>query len=82
MNGDASILRLVLATGALMAGPVIGAIVLGGIQHGVYRLLRSEPPVFPILLLRGLMGMLALIAITVFYLKFGLGQPSMPPPAP
>ncbi len=79
MNGDASILRLVLATGALIGGPIIGAIVLGGIQHGVYRLLKSEPPVFPILLLRGLMGMLIIIAITVFYLKFGLGQPTLPP---
>jgi len=78
VNGDASILRLVLATGALIGGPIIGAIVLGGIQHGFYRLLRSEPPVFPILLLRGLMAMLALIAMTVFYLKFGLGMPAQP----
>ncbi len=82
MNGDPSILRLVLATGALMAGPVIGAIVLGGVQHGIYRLFKSEPPIFPILLLRGLMVMLAVIAVTIFYLKFGLGQPSVPAPAP
>jgi hypothetical protein len=79
VSGDASILRLVLATGGLILSPLIGAIALGGVQHGIYRLFRSQPPMFPVLLLRGLMVMIAGIAAVVFYLKFGLGQSTTGP---
>lgn len=78
MSGDANVVRLVGATAALVLTPIVGAIVLGGIQYGIYRLVRAQPPMFPILILRGLMLMIAFIAVMVFWLKFGLGQPTAP----
>ncbi len=64
---------------ALFLGPPLIGVLFGFVQLGVYRLLarlgaiRADGiPVFPILMLRGMLVMLAVIAAAVFYFKFGV----------
>jgi hypothetical protein len=75
-RGPASILRGVFGIGLLMLGPLVGGIVLGGLQWAVYRSLvkagAMQPdsvPMFPILVMRGLILLIAVIAATLFWLK-------------
>jgi len=73
-----SILRLILATMALFLGPPLIGVLFGFVQLGVYRLLvrakavRAEDvPMFPILFLRGMMILIAIVAAHVFYYSAG-----------
>jgi len=73
-----SILRLILATFSLFLGPPLIGVLFAFIQLGVYRLLvgvkavRSEDvPMFPILFLRGMMILIAIVAAHVFYYSSG-----------
>lgn len=84
-----SVSRAVLSVVGLIFAPLIGGIVLGLLQLGIYRLLvgarlvaADRVPIFPVLLMRGLLVMLALIAIGVFYLKFVERRPTWIEPAP
>ena len=73
-----SILRLVLATLGLFLGPPLIGVLFGFIQLGVYRLLvrakvltNEQVPMFPILFLRGMMILIAIVAAHVFYYSAG-----------
>lgn len=73
-----SILRLILATLGLFLGPPLIGVLFGLIQLGIYRLLvrirvlRAEQvPMFPILFLRGMMILIAIVAGHVFYYSAG-----------
>jgi hypothetical protein len=86
MVGIWDIARLVLAIFAMIIGPILIGILIGGIQLGFYKLLKKagliqeeDIPMFIILVMRGLFVPLAVIAIVVMYLKFGLGQPGFAP---
>lgn len=73
-----SILRLILATAALFLGPPLIGVLFGFIQLGIYRLLvrakavrDQDVPMFPILFLRGMMILIAIVAAHVFYYSAG-----------
>ena len=73
-----SVLRLVLATLGLILGPPLIGVLFGLIQLGVYRLLvrakaitAEQVPMFPILFLRGMMILIAIVAGHVFYYSAG-----------
>ncbi|MBA3684568.1 MAG: hypothetical protein H0W72_04925 [Planctomycetes bacterium] len=73
-----SLLRLLFASSLLFLGPILFGIVVGFIQVGGYRLAtalgavkREDVPIFPILFLRGMMVLLALVAVHVFYFASG-----------
>lgn len=60
----------------LLSGPLalVLAALLGGLQYGLYRLLRvpsERSPIFPVLLLRGMLMVMAGIAVTAISIKFG-----------
>ena len=69
----------------LIAGPIIGAILLGFIQLGIYTLLAKiglvkldNIPVFPILLFRGLLILLGIIALASFASLYFKGDDDYP----
>ncbi len=73
-----SILRLILATAALFLGPPLIGVLFGFIQLAIYRLLvrikaitNEQVPMFPILFLRGMMILIAIVAAHVFYYSAG-----------
>lgn len=75
-RGAPSVLRGIFGIGLLLFGPLIGGTILGFLQLGVYKLLvksgAMQPdsvPMFPILVLRGLIALIAVIAATMFWLK-------------
>jgi hypothetical protein len=86
MVGIWDIARLILAILAMIVGPILIGILIGAIQLGFYKLLKKagmiveeDIPMFIILVMRGLFVLLAVIAIVVMYLKFGLGMPGFAP---
>lgn len=75
-RGVPSIVRGIFGIGLLMFGPLIGGIVLGLGQLAIYKALvkagamnNESVPMFPILVLRGLILLIAVIAGTLFWLK-------------
>ena len=73
-----SILRLVLACLGLFLGPPLLGVFFAFLQLGVYRLLvrakaltDEQVPMFPILFLRGMMILIAIVAAHVFYYSAG-----------
>lgn len=65
----------------LIFGPIIGAIIIGLIQLGIYHgvaavglMNRENIPMFPILLFRGLLILLALIALGSFAAMYFKGD--------
>lgn len=69
----------------LIFGPIIGAIVLAFLQLGIYTLLAKiglikaeNIPMFPFLLLRGLLILLALIALGAFAAMYFKGDADDP----
>lgn len=75
-RGEPSVLRGIFGIALLIFGPIVGGIVLGLLQMGVYHgfakagMMKVENiPIFPIFLMRGLIVMIAIIAGTMFWLK-------------
>lgn len=71
-RGAPSVLRGIFGIGLLLFGPLILGTILGFLQLAVYKLLRVAPasvPMFPILVLRGMIALIAIIAATLFWLK-------------
>lgn len=86
-SGPPDILSGIFGIALLMLSPLVGAVVLGLLQLGVYRLLvrlgwvkPEAVPFFFVLMLRGMMLALALIAAVVFWLRFVEGRPGFQPP--
>lgn len=80
------VFRAILAVAGLIFGPILAGIMLGGLQWAFYKLLQKlglitpdDIPMFIILVMRGLFMVLAVIAVVVLYLKFGLGEPGFAP---
>jgi len=80
------VILLLLAIAGVIIGPIVLGLLIGAIQLGFYKLLKKagmikdeDIPMFIILVMRGLFVLLAVIAIVVMYLKFGLGQPGFAP---
>jgi len=84
-RGAPSILRGIFGIGLLMFGPLIGGVILGFAQLAVYKALvkagamqTDSIPMFPILVMRGLIILIAIIAGTLFWLKSsGRALPAM-----
>jgi hypothetical protein len=75
-RGEPSILRGIFGIALLIFGPLFGGIALGFVQAAVYKALvksgamrPDSVPMFPILMLRGMIALIALIAGVMFYLK-------------
>ena len=71
-RGAPSVLRGIFGIGLLLFGPLIGGTILGFLQLAIYKLLARAPesvPMFPILVLRGMIALIAFIAATMFWLK-------------
>jgi hypothetical protein len=86
-SGSPDVLRFLAATIGLIVGPVIGAVLIGLIQLSLYKLFlklkwigAEDIPMFPILVMRGMFVILAVIAAVVFYLRFGLKEPGFVAP--
>ena len=69
----------------LIFGPILGAVLIGFIQLGIYTLLAKvglvkadNIPMFPILLFRGLLILLGLIALAAITSKFLKGDAEDP----
>lgn len=75
-RGEPSVLRGIFGIALLIFGPIVGGIVLGLLQMGLYHglakagMMKVENiPIFPIFLMRGLIVMIAIIAGVMFWLK-------------
>ena len=75
-RGVPSILRGIFGIGLLLFGPLIAGVLLGFLQLAVYKMLvksgamkADSVPMFPILVMRGMLGLIAVIAGVMFWLK-------------
>jgi len=75
-RGSPNIIMGIFGIALLLLGPPIGGVVLGFLQLALYKalvksgaMLTESVPMFPILVLRGMIALIAVIAAVLFWLK-------------